>query len=117
MKELNPILPDPKEQVAYIPKELQGMGEIAKPHKGMKLFGVDYKTMKAHQVKPIVTSLPVYRKYSEKAMNSFNALPQTEIHHQIKFNPDHWYCWAINESNAIRKYRLEIKNQGIHRQQ
>lgn len=104
MKELDPPTIAPSEQVAYIPKELKGMGEINKPHLGMKLFGFNMETMEVTEVKYHNTTLPVMRIPANKDIINYRAMIQKEIHHQVVFDKSCWYVWAVNEKNARRKF-------------
>jgi hypothetical protein len=103
---------DRTEQVVTFPKKMQGMGEIERPHLGMKLFGVDSKTGIAEEVKFKASSLTQKRVPQNKMVLVRQLdLVKTEDHHQVVLDPNKWYVWSINKSNAERKYRQMRKKQ------
>lgn len=108
MKEFEPtkLVQDKTGDEIRFPKALKGMGEIQRPHAGMSMWEVDPKTLKSVKVHYKVTSLPVKRTGKSKAaVRAQIVLPQSEVHHQVVFDSNKFYCWAINADNALKKFK------------
>ena len=111
MKELEPTrqLQDNTEHNIRFPKTLKGIGEVSRPHAGMKLYCVPIEggtIDHVKEVKPKVSSMPVVRDTKNKvAKNAQLVLKSTEIHHQVVNDEKMHYCWAINKKNAFKKYK------------
>lgn len=96
MKDFDPLqpLPDKTEQVVQFPKSVQYLPPVRRPHKGLKMWSVGYKTIE--EIKPTISSMPV-KTYS-------NGLKNQVIHHEVAFDPKRYYCWAINKRKAWDKF-------------
>lgn len=98
----NDLHPDKQIEIRNYPKGLEAMGKIERPHLGMRMYAVDQRTRECQQVElKTVTFKPVR---TVKKIRGVEQMVAENLHAEVRFDAGKWYCWAINEKNAVRKY-------------
>jgi hypothetical protein len=107
-----PLADNTVQQIKF-PKTKKAERDMSKPHNGMDMWEVDIKTGTAEKIKIKVSSLP----QKEKTKNPFPRLIQDyaektlsvidveNIHHKVDAREGFWYVWAINKTNAEKKFK------------
>lgn len=118
MKEIDPLnLPvqDNTVQEIKFPKTKKEVGKLVKPHAGMTLFAVDVKSKECEPVKFEASSLPQKvrtknplpgkRMTDNLAKRAQLTLEAKQMEHLVTAKEGVFYVWAINEKNAMKKFR------------
>lgn len=98
MKEIDPLHQDnTRDEQKQLQERKQGQKHIPT---GLKVWVIDPKTEQPEQVhaKAAIKTTKVLATNGEK---NFGV---EQVHLKVENNPEHYYCMAINQKNALRKY-------------
>lgn len=116
----NPTKDNTEQRVQY-PKVKQKIHEMVKPHGGMILFSIDTRTDRP-TINDVKEAKFEHSTIPFKA-DSKNPLPRTtgklakrvqlqvehiQVRHKLIIDEHHYYVWAINKKNALKRYFKEV---------
>lgn len=87
------------EVLAKQKQEYKFLGAGRRPHAGMVLFALDMDKAEVYRVK--ITDEEIF----ELALGSKDQQLSSKAHKKAHINPLHPMLWAINDENALRKFK------------
>lgn len=96
MKELEPKIVIENHELENQQQEYKFIGQIRRPHLGMKLWAINFETKEVYEV-----DIPKEIHYDTKTGS-------TKTTSNLKLPKDTMLTWAINKKNAIRKFNKTI---------
>lgn len=113
---------DSTEQIVNFPKQKKLETSRPKPHRGMTLWEVDMTIEEPtekdfHPATYELTTLPMTvntqspfrsKHLNARAKAAQLTLVNTQVRHRLMAKVNHYYTWAINQKNALKRFHQDL---------